>query len=81
MAKNTWSSLQSKEQLTALDIANGDNPFEKLQSFFNSKELVNIRTQKIHVKIPWIYSEDIEAYKSYLLTWMETNGEVLKAWE
>ena len=81
LAKNTWSSLQSKEQLTALDIADGDNPFEKLQSFFNSKELVNIRTQKIHVKIPWIYSEDIEAYKNYLLTWMETNGEVLKAWE
>lgn len=69
IGKNTRDRLSSKEQLTALNLANGDNPFEKLKNFFNSKELVHVSSQTINVKVPWIYSEDIEAYKNYLLTW------------
>lgn len=77
LVKTVGTNLQSKEKLTALNLANGDNPFEKLQAFFNEKELVNISSQTLNVRIPWIYSEDIEAYKNYLLTWVETNKEVL----
>ena len=80
LAKNTLTKIHSKENLTALDLANWDNPFEKLQTFFNNKELVNISSQTLNIKVPRIYSEDIEAYKGYLLTWKETNKETLKGW-
>lgn len=71
--------LPRKETLTVLNLADGDNPFEKLQTFFNSKEIVNISSQQLNIVIPWIYSEDIEAYANYLKTRYETNKEVLKS--
>ncbi len=71
--------LPRKETLTALNLADGDNPFEKLQTFFNSKEIVKISSQQLNIVIPRIYSEDIEAYANYLKTRYETNKEVLES--
>lgn len=73
LTQNMRNSLNSREKLTTLNLSNGDNPFEKLQEFFNNKELVNLRSQNITVKIPRIPSEDLEAYANYLKTWLETN--------
>ena len=70
----------SKEQIKQLNLAEGANPFKDLQELFNNTELVNIRTQRIQIKVPWIYSEDIEAYKNYLLTWYEDNSTTLNWW-
>jgi hypothetical protein len=67
----------SKEQIKQLNLAEGANPFKDLQELFNNTELVSIRTQRIQIKVPWIYSEDIEAYKNYLLTWYEDNSTTL----
>ncbi len=80
LIKNTLTQLHSKEELTSINLANGDNPFEKLQTFFNTRELINISTQNIFVRIPRIYSEDIEAYKAYLQTREETNKAVIDDW-
>lgn len=71
--------LPRKETLTVLNLADGDNPFEKLQTFFNSKEIVTISSQQLNIVIPQIYSEDIEAYANYLKTRYETNKEVLES--
>lgn len=65
--------------MTVLNLADGDNPFEKLQTFFNSKEIVTISSQQLNIVIPQIYSEDIEAYANYLKTRYETNKEVLES--
>ena len=70
----------SKEQIKQLNLAEGANPFKDLQELFNNTELVSVRTQQIQIRVPWIYSEDIEAYKNYLLTWYEDNSTTLNWW-
>ena len=52
-----------------------------MKSLFNESEIISVRTQDIFIKVPRIYSEDIEAYKNSLLIWKETQSETLKAWE
>ena len=67
--KKRLSRLSQQEDVS-LNLMGGDNPFEKMQELFNSSDLVKISTKQISVKIPWIYSEDIESYISYLKTWL-----------
>ena len=52
-----------------------------MTQLFNSSDLVKISTKNISVKIPWIYSEDIESYISYLKTWLSTQNSILKSWK
>lgn len=70
----------SKEQVKKLNLAEWTNPFKELQELFNNTELVNISTQNISIRIPRIYSEDIEAYENYLLTRYEDNSTTLSWW-
>lgn len=69
----------SKEQITKLNFAGGDNPFEKLKNLFNETKLVNISTQNIAVKIPRIYHEDIEAYGNYLRSRADNQSSILES--
>ena len=71
----------TKDDIRKLNLAEWANPFKELQDLFNNSDLVNVTTQRIPIRIPWIYSEDIEAYKNYLLTWYEDNSTILKWWE
>ena len=77
--KKRLSRLSQQEDVS-LNLMGGDNPFEKMQELFNSSDLVKISTKQISVKIPWIYSEDIESYISYLKTWLSTQNSILKSW-
>jgi len=52
-----------------------------MAQLFNSSDLVKISTKNISVKIPWIYSEDIESYISYLKIWLSTQNSILKSWK
>ncbi len=78
--KKRLSRLSHQENVI-LNLMGGDNPFEKMQELFNSSDLVKISTKQISVKIPWIYSEDIESYISYLKTWLSTQNSILKSWK
>ena len=66
-----------KNDVINIDLMWGDNPFEELQRLFNRSDLVKISTKTIPVKIPWIYSEDIEAYSNYLKWWLSTQKKTL----
>jgi len=79
--KTVHSLDVSKDQIRQLNLAEWANPFKELQELFNNTELVNISTQKIPIRIPRIYSDDIEAYGNYLLTWYEDNSTILNWWE
>jgi hypothetical protein len=54
------------------------NPFEQLSKLFNQSELINIQTKTLTVKIPMIYSEDINAYEIYLRQWGDTQMEIIE---
>ena len=79
--KTVHDNTLSKGDIKKLNLAEWANPFKELQDLFNETELVNITTQSVPIRIPRIYSEDIEAYWNYLLTWYEDNSTVLKWWE
>lgn len=52
-----------------------------MKHLFNQSEILSIRSQDIFIKVPRIYSEDIEAYKNHLLIWQNTQKQTLLAWE
>jgi len=61
-----------KENLSQINLLNGDNLFAEMKTLFNQSEIVSVRTQDIFIKVPRIYGEDIEAYKNHLLIWKDT---------
>ena len=70
---NTLKTLSpKKENLSQINLLNGDNLFSEMKSLFNQSEIVSVRTQDIFIKVPRIYGEDIEAYKNHLLIWKDT---------
>lgn len=79
--EKSWSKIPKripkKETIFSLSIAEGDNPFIELQKLFNQSDLIKIRTENISVKVPFIYSEDIQAYINYLQTWLEAQKNMI----
>lgn len=70
---NTLKTLSpKKENLSQINLLNGDNLFAEMKTLFNQSEIVSVRTQDIFIKVPRIYGEDIEAYKNHLLIWKDT---------
>lgn len=69
------------DKIKELDLAWWVNPFKELEELFNQTDLINITTQNIPIRVPWIYNEDIEAYKNYLLTWYDQNLTIIKWWD
>lgn len=53
------------------------NPFEELSILFNKSNLININTKNLNVKIPMIFSEDINAYEIYLNQRADTNRKII----
>jgi hypothetical protein len=66
------------DKIKELDLAWWVNPFKELEELFNQTDLINITTQNIPIRVPWIYNEDIEAYKNYLLTRYDQNLTIIK---
>ena len=79
---NTLKTLSpKKENLSQINLLNGDNLFAEMKTLFNQSEIVSVRTQDIFIKVPRIYGEDIEAYKNHLLIWKDTQWATLLAWK
>ena len=81
-----WSGKSSKwdrysyENVSELNSKIG-NPFEALASLMNESNIINISTETLTVKVPMIFSEDINAYQFYLQQWLIENENILKEWE
>ena len=57
------------------------NPFEALASLMNESNIINVSTEPLTVKVPMIFSEDINAYQFYLQQWLEENEAIMQEWE
>ena len=57
------------------------NPFESLASLLNESNLINVSVEPVTIKVPRIFTEDINAYELYLRQWLEVNTWILKEWE
>lgn len=75
----TWSDI-NHENLENFNNAIS-NPFEALANLMNESNIINISVEPITVKIPMIFSEDINEYSIYLQQWLEVNKEILNGWE
>jgi hypothetical protein len=57
------------------------NPFESLASLLNESNVINISVEPLTVKVPMIFSEDINAYEIYLQQWLSTNEAIFNEWK
>jgi hypothetical protein len=79
LSPNTnWSSI-NYDNLKALSNSIS-NPFESLASLLDESNIINISTEPITVKVPWIFAEDINAYGLYLQQRLEVNQEIMNQW-
>ena len=74
--KSTWD-LYSQESLNDFNSKLG-NPFEALASLMNESNIINISTETLTVKVPMIFSEDINEYQFYLNQWLEENELIMQ---
>lgn len=56
------------------------NPFEAVASLMNQSNIINITVEPLTVKVPMIFSEDIDAYKVYLQQRLDVNQWILDQW-
>ncbi len=63
------------------------NPFDYIASLFSDTKLIKINQKNINIKVPMIYSEDINAYSNYLkqrkitnLWEKDENWALIKSW-
>ena len=57
------------------------NPFEALATLMNESNIVNITIEPLTVKVPMIFSEDINEYEFYLEQWLDENKAIMGEWE
>jgi hypothetical protein len=74
-----WSDI-SYGNLTKLNQTIS-NPFESLASLLNESNVINISVEPLTVKVPMIFSEDINAYEIYLQQWLSTNEAIFNEWK
>ena len=72
-SKWNWISQEIFNKANS-DIA---NPFEGLASMMNQSNIINIYTEPLTVKLPIIFSEDINAYEIYLKQRVSENEKIL----
>jgi hypothetical protein len=46
----------------------------------NESNIINISVEPLTVKVPMIYSEDINEYSIYLQQWLDVNRKILSGW-
>ena len=56
------------------------NPFKALASLMNESNIINISTEPLTVKVPMIFSEDINEYQFYLNQWLDENKAIVEEW-
>lgn len=81
LIKSGSGAFVQKGELSRINLLNGENIFTEMKQLFNQSEIISLRTQDIYIKIPWIYNEDLEAYKNHLLIWKDTQAATIKARE
>jgi hypothetical protein len=47
----------------------------------NESNIINVYTEPLTVKVPMIFSEDINEYQFYLNQWLEENQAIVQEWE
>jgi hypothetical protein len=47
----------------------------------NESNIINVSTEPLTVKVPMIFSEDINEYQFYLNQWLEENQAIVQEWE
>jgi len=47
----------------------------------NESKIINVSTEPLTVKVPMIFSEDINAYQFYLNQWLDENKLIMEDWE
>ena len=57
------------------------NPFEALANLMNESNIINISIEPLTVKVPMIFSEDLNEYEFYLHQWLEENQAIMDEWE
>jgi hypothetical protein len=72
-------NITSKKQLSNMSDA-VNNPFDAVISMFDAVPLVKLHTRDVNLKIPMVYSEDVENYVNYLNTWLGTQMKILRRW-
>ena len=78
-AISAWKSI-SHERLDEFNQKIG-NPFESLTSLLNQSNIINITTEPLVVKVPFIMNEDITSYGLYLQQWLEENKKIIDEWD
>ena len=74
-----WSWISNQ---TVRDLNNKiGNPFETLATLMNESNLINITIEPLTIKVPMIFSEDINEYEFYLEQWLEENEAIMGEWE
>jgi hypothetical protein len=74
-----WSWISNQ---TVRDLNNKiGNPFETLATLMNESNLINITIEPLTIKVPMIFSEDINEYEFYLEQWLEENEAIIGEWE
>ena len=57
------------------------NPFEGLATLMNQSNIINISLETLNVKIPMLFSSDINAYEMYLKQRLEVNQWIIEQWK
>ncbi len=75
-----WKSISSEtlndfNQETAIA-----NPFDSLASLMNQSNIINISTEQLVVKVPFIMNEDIATYDLYLRKRLDDNKKIVAEW-
>jgi hypothetical protein len=47
----------------------------------NESNIINISTEPLTVKVPMIFSEDINEYQFYLNQWLDENKDIMQEWK
>ena len=56
------------------------NPFEALASLMNESNIINVSIEPLTVRVPMIFSEDINEYWFYLQQYYEENKRIFNDW-
>lgn len=78
--ENTKNLVEKYKQLSSTVNTLNDNianPFEQVTQIFNESNIINIQTKNLAVKIPMIYSEDINSYGIYLHQRIDSNSKII----
>jgi hypothetical protein len=75
-SKLGWFAYVNHENLEKINETI-QNPFEALANLMNESNIINISVEPLTVKVPMIFSEDINEYTIYLKQWLDVNEKIV----